>query len=184
MMETYTALLRGINVGGNNVIKMEDLKKVFEKMNFTGIKTYIASGNVIFNSPEKDKTRLVQLIEKRLSERYKTDLRLVIVGFRDYRGIIENAPAGFGKESQIYRYDVWFLKEPLSAEEVLRQITPREGVDTICKGNGAIYTSRLISMMGKSHLIRVNKLPIYQNITVRSWNTTVKLFELISSQNP
>jgi uncharacterized protein (DUF1697 family) len=158
---------------------MEDLRKAFEGLKFKGVKTYIASGNVIFNSPEKDKARLVQLTERKLSEEFKTDLRLVIVTLKEYEGIIKNAPAGFGRDSQNFRYDVWFLKEPLTKEEVLLQVKPREGVDTIYGGKGAIYTSRLTDMMGKSHLIKVNKLPIYQNITVRSWNTTVKLFELM-----
>jgi uncharacterized protein (DUF1697 family) len=43
------ALLRGINVGGNNIIKMDDLKKLFEELNFRDVKTYIQSGNVLFN---------------------------------------------------------------------------------------------------------------------------------------
>ncbi|NCP46313.1 MAG: DUF1697 domain-containing protein, partial [Flavobacteriales bacterium] len=49
-MNQYLALLRGINVGGNNIIKMVDLKACFEKMGFTDVKTYIQSGNVIFTS--------------------------------------------------------------------------------------------------------------------------------------
>src|SRR5690554_1069136 len=46
----YLALLRGINVGGNNIIKMVDLKKSFEDIGFTGVKTYIQSGNVVFET--------------------------------------------------------------------------------------------------------------------------------------
>ena len=180
-METYAALLRGINVGGSNVIKMEDLKKTFEELGLSGVKTYIASGNIIFKSDENDKAKLTKLIEKRLLERYKADIRLVIVSFREYKKIIEKAPVGFGKESKIRRYDAWFLMEPLTAEEVLHQVSLREGVDAIYSGKGVVYASRLISMAGKSHLIRVNKMPIYQNMTVRSWNTTVKLFELMNT---
>ena len=180
-METYAALLRGINVGGSNVIKMEDLKKAFEELKFSDVKTYIASGNVIFKSDENDKVKLTKLIEKKLSERYKTDLRLALVSFKEYKMIIEKAPEGFGKESKIRRYDVWFLLKPLTAEEVLQQVSPREEVDTIHAGKGVIYASRLISMAGKSHLIRVNKMPIYQSMTVRNWNTTAKLFELMNT---
>ena len=178
-METYAALLRGINVGGSNVIKMEDLREAFEELKFSGVKTYIASGNVIFKFAEKDKAKLAVLIEKKLSEKFLTELKIVIVNLKEYKKIIEQAPASFGAENGTRRYDVWFLREPLTAEEVLRQVSPREGVDTICRGKGVVYVSRLISMAGKSHLVRVNKMPIYQNITVRSWNTAVKLFELM-----
>jgi len=60
----YLTLLRGINVGGNNIIKMTDLKSCFENMGFTSVSTYIQSGNVIFKSDEKDNTRLTNKIEQ------------------------------------------------------------------------------------------------------------------------
>ena len=54
--QQYIALLRGINVGGNNIIKITDLKSQIENMGFTNVVTYIQSGNVLFKSDEKDKT--------------------------------------------------------------------------------------------------------------------------------
>lgn len=177
-MEKYVALLREINVGGTNLIKMEDLKSVFGEMNFSGVKTYIASGNVIFNSPEKDQAKLAKRIEKKLAEKYKTDLRLVIVSYKNLNKIIEAAPAGFITDSKTHRYDVWFLREPLTVKELLEQVKPREGVDTISGGKGVVYTSRLNSMLGKSWFTKISKLPSYENITIRSWNTVVKLTAL------
>jgi len=52
-MIKYFAFLRAINVGGKNLIKMEDLKKIFESLGFKNVRTYIQSGNVIFESSEK-----------------------------------------------------------------------------------------------------------------------------------
>ena len=181
-MEKCLVLLRGINVGGSNVIKMEELKKTFEEFGFTGVRTYIASGNVIFDSPGKDREKLARSIEKKLSEKYKTELKLVITGSVELKKIVEQAPKNFGKESKLRRYDVWFLREALTVKEVLEQIKPLEGVDTISGGKGVVYASRLISMAGKSHLLRVNQMPIYQNLTVRSWNTVVKLLKLIEEE--
>jgi hypothetical protein len=63
----YLALLRGINVGGNNVIKMNDLKKTFEEMGFSGVQTYIQSGNVIFYGGENNKAKLSRKIEQTLT---------------------------------------------------------------------------------------------------------------------
>ncbi|MBK7451038.1 MAG: DUF1697 domain-containing protein [Anaerolineales bacterium] len=54
-MSGYLALLRGINVGGKNIIKMADLKASFEAMGFSNVVTYIQSGNVVLQSDEKDK---------------------------------------------------------------------------------------------------------------------------------
>jgi len=179
-MEKYAALLRGINVGGSNVIKMEELKVAFEEMKFADVRTYIASGNVIFSSMEANKAKLTGFIEKKLLGKLKTEIRLALVSFAELKQIVEQAPKGFGKEKD-RRYDVWFLMEGLASEEVLQAVKPKEGVDTMAGGQGVVYASRLISLAGRSHLIRVNKMPVYQNITVRSWNTAQKLLGLMGN---
>jgi uncharacterized protein (DUF1697 family) len=51
---TYVALLRGINVGGNNKVEMKKLKTTFETLGFTSVVTYINSGNIIFNTSDKN----------------------------------------------------------------------------------------------------------------------------------
>ena len=61
----YIALLRAINVGGHDVIKMADLRKMFEQMGFTDVTSYIQTGNVIFSSNESDKEKLAAQIEKK-----------------------------------------------------------------------------------------------------------------------
>ena len=72
MMDTFfIALLRGINVGGKNIIKMEQLKQVFVNMGFSDVKTYIQSGNVIFRTSENDKLKITDNIEYKPSERTK-----------------------------------------------------------------------------------------------------------------
>jgi len=179
-MEKYTALLRGINVGGSNIIKMDNLKKTFEEMGFSDVKTYIASGNVIFKSTEKNHKILAKLIEKKLIEKYKSDIPIVLVNYKNLKRIIEEAPNDFETESKTHRYDVWFLREPLEAKELLEQVKPREGVDTIKGGKGVVYTSRLNAMMGKSRFSKIIQLPGYQNITIRSWNTAVKLLGIMN----
>ena len=178
-METCIALLRGINVGGKNLIKMEDLKSAFEELCFKNVRTYIASGNVIFDSPAKEKSKLKGSIEKKLLQRYGTKLPLVIINSKELKTIIEKAPKDFGKEKEKYRYDVWFLIEPLTAKEVLQSIKPREGVDTITAGSGVVYSTRLTSMMGKSHLSKISQLPLYESTTIRSWNTVIKLSRMV-----
>jgi uncharacterized protein (DUF1697 family) len=68
-MHKYLALLRGINVGGNNIIKMADLKLAFEEMGFSDVSTFIQSGNVIFSSNSTDLNKLTETIEKDLSKK-------------------------------------------------------------------------------------------------------------------
>ncbi len=71
-MSRYIALLRGINVGGKNLIKMPDLRACFEENGFLSVVTYIQSGNVIFESEESSAPRLTQRIETMLGARSTT----------------------------------------------------------------------------------------------------------------
>lgn len=173
--QRYITLLRGINVGGNNTIKMTELKSCFESMGFTGVTTYIQSGNVIFFSGERDKAKLTWKIEKELSERFSYSSRIVIITYQELEAIIAGAPSGFGKFPAEYKYDVMFLREGLSASDLLRQIPLKEGVDQIWNGPGVIYFSRLGSKSSQSRMSKIITMSFYREITIRNWNTTIKL---------
>src|SRR5690242_13294515 len=103
-MTTFIAILRGINVGGNNIIKMTALKACFEKLGLTGVTTYIQSGNVLFqaSAPVKD---LTAQIEKALSKQFKYKSCVVLISRAQLKQIIDQAPKSFGKNPDIYRYD-------------------------------------------------------------------------------
>jgi len=81
----FLALLRGINVGGNNIIKMADLKACFETMGFANVSTYIQSGNVIFSSEEVDTIALEERIEKVLSETFNYKSRVVVIAISNLK---------------------------------------------------------------------------------------------------
>ncbi len=173
--QRYITLLRGINVGGNNIIKMTDLKSCFESMGFTGVSTYIQSGNVIFFSGERDKAKLTRKIEKELSERFSYSSRIVIITYQELEAIIAGAPSGFGKFPAEYKYDVMFLREGLSVSDLLKQIPLKEGVDQVWSGPGVIYFSRLGSKSSQSRMSKIITMSFYREITIRNWNTTIRL---------
>ena len=175
----YLALLRGINVGGNNIIKMTDLKECFEHIGCADVATYIQSGNVVFRSGERDATRLMSKIEAALSARFAYTSRVVVLTRRQLTHVVNHAPDGFGTEPDKYRYDVLFLKKPLTASEAMRSVSLKPGVDAAHQGRGVLYFSRLISKATQSHLSRLVALPIYQQMTNRNWNTTTKLLALM-----
>jgi uncharacterized protein (DUF1697 family) len=179
----YLALLRGINVGGNNIIKMTDLKACFENIGFSDVVTYIQSGNVLFKSTEKDKIKLTNKIEKILSERFNYKPRIVVVTHKELKKVVEGAPRGFGSEVDKYRYDVIFLKEPLTSKEAMKNVSMKEGVDNAYIGKYVLYFSRLISKAAQSYLTKIIALPMYQNMTIRNWSTTTKLLALMEKGN-
>jgi uncharacterized protein (DUF1697 family) len=175
---TYIALLRGINVGGNNIIKMVALRDCFEEAGYANVTTYIQSGNVIFTYK---KTALAQLelnIEKMLQSVFDYSGLVVVLSLDDLRQIVVEAPAGFGTKPDSYRYDVIFPKRPLSPTDAVRDIPTHPTVDSIVAGRKAVYFSREIENVTKSKLGKLAGYPIYKQITIRNWNTTQKLSNL------
>lgn len=178
----YLALLRGINVGGNNLIKMVDLKACFLGMGFTEVKTYIQTGNVIFQSEEKSSEKLTDQIQTILSKTFNYKSVVVIIAEKELAEVIQEAPKGFGDQKEKYRYDVIFIKPPLKAQEAMKEMPIKEGVDEGAAGKHALYFSRLIAKATSSKISRIIQLPIYQFMTIRNWNTTTKLGELMTEK--
>jgi len=175
---TYVALLRGINVGGRNPIRMPALKACFEAEGFEGVATYIQSGNVLFRAAGSG-SALVRRIEEMLSTAFDYRASVVLRTHAQMRAIVEGAPKKFGAEPATYRYDVIFLKEPVTARAALKQVPTRPEVDEVHAGRGVLYFSRLISRAAQSHLSRVVSMPIYQSMTIRNWNTTRTLLRMM-----
>ncbi len=178
----HVALLRGINVGGNNIIKMTDLRAGFEAMGFGDVETYIQSGNVVFSSKPATKATLTRTIEKTLSEAFGYAPLVVLISSKELERVVAQVPGGFGKQPDRYRYDVMFVKEPLTPSEALVQITTKPGVDEVHAGDHALYFRRLISKAAQSHLPKLVQRPVYKRVTVRNWNTTTKLLAMVSGK--
>ena len=177
----YLALLRGINVGGKNLVKMEDLRACFEAMDVAEVATYIQSGNVLFRAPRQKSDELAARIEAELSARFGIELRVVLVMERRLNEIVKSAPRGFGADTHLS--DVLFLRKPLTAAKVMRIVEMKEGVDDAWAGPGVVYFSRLAAKASSSRLSRLVSRPEYKNITVRSWRTTTKLLALVDERS-
>ena len=178
-MPRYVALLRGINVGGKNLIKMPALKSCFEANGFEDVVTYIQSGNVVFASPETRAVGLTRRIEAMLAESFAYQATVVVRNRTQMRAIVDRAPKGFGAEPARYRYDVIFLKQPLTAKVAMKSVPTKPGVDEAHAGTGVLYFSRSIEKATQSRLNKIISSPIYPNVTIRNWNTTTKLVRMI-----
>src|SRR4051812_40917925 len=96
----FVALLRGINVGGNNALKMSELKEVFEKAGYTHVKTYINSGNIIFESEEKESENLERKVEELISN-YFFPLRVVVLSQTELQHVLSNTPSSWKKNMDL-----------------------------------------------------------------------------------
>jgi uncharacterized protein (DUF1697 family) len=182
IVSLYVALLRGINVGGSNLIRMAALKASFEAQGHGDVATYIQSGNVLFTSRSSNQRTLARQIEAALSEAFSYSSRVVVRSHEEMKRIVAAAPDRFGSRPALYRYDVIFLKDPLTADQAMKTVRVRTGVDRAFSGDGVLYFSRLISRASQSYFSRVVGTPSYQNMTIRNWNTTSKLLDLMEQR--
>jgi uncharacterized protein (DUF1697 family) len=174
------ALLRGINVGGKNMVKMDELRGAFEEMGFEDVATYIASGNVLFRAPRQQSAKLAARIESELTRRFGIDLRVVLMTEAQLRTVVEGAPRGFGAKTELC--DVLFLRKPLTAKKAFALVERREGVDRAWEGKGALYFSRVKAKASSSKLSKLATMPEYKNMTIRNWNTAQKLLALMDER--
>ncbi len=91
-MNKYIAFLRAINVGGTSIIKMSDLKKMFESFGLENVQTYIQTGNVIFESEEKDAAVLEEQIERQLEKAWGKKIQLFVRTIREVTAIAKTCP--------------------------------------------------------------------------------------------
>jgi uncharacterized protein (DUF1697 family) len=180
-MSRYVALLRGINVGGNNLIKMSALKACFEEHGFSDVVTYIQSGNVVFSASEPGSEDLAPRIERLLAATFGYAASIVLRSRKQMQAIVARAPDGFGGEPGRYRYDVIYLKAPLSAATAMKSVLTAPGVDEAHAGVGVLYFSRLSSQASRSRLSRLVTMPVYQSMTIRNWNTTTALLRMLGA---
>ncbi len=182
MPTDYVALLRGINVGGNNPVPMVALRECFAGLGASDVATYIQSGNVLFDGGKRGAAWWTPRIEAALTQRFGYDATVVVRSHAELRGIVRDAPHGFGSEPDAFRYDVLFLKEPLQAADALGQVPVREGVDTAHAGDGVLYHSRLTARATQSQLGKIVGTPLYRQMTIRNWRTTTRVLAMLDDR--
>jgi uncharacterized protein (DUF1697 family) len=163
---------------------MSELKNCIEELGFSNVTTYIASGNVIFDSDKKPEA-IKPLLENVLPEKFILDdelIKVLVLSREQFQAVITNKPEGFGEQPDKYHSDAIFLMEK-SIDQVIKVFDPREGVDKIWPGNGVIYSQRLSALRTKSRLNKAIGTPEYKFMTIRSWNTVTKLLELMELLN-
>ena len=180
--DRYVALLRGINVGGKNLVAMPALAETFREAGFTDVKTYIQSGNVLFSSDGATRPKLEATVERMLEGRFVIPITVIVRSRDELAATIESAPEGHG--SPDLRSDVYFLKAPLTAEQAHAELPElRDGVDSVALGPGALYFSRVKVRATETNINRFMGKPVFRQITVRNWRTTTRLLELLDADD-
>jgi uncharacterized protein (DUF1697 family) len=175
---TYVALLRGINVGGNTLVNMQELKRCFEALGFASVRTYIASGNVIFQSPSSRARVLETTIERALTESFDHTITVVVKSLEEMRSIVAAIPRRWAA-ARDERHNVIFLRHTIDSREALKALTARPYVEEFTYHPGVLFWSAKIKDLNISNMLKISRLPIYREMTVRNLNTTRKVCELM-----
>ena len=175
----YLALLRGINVGGKTLIKMADLRVSLEEVGLENVSTYIASGNVLFESGERQAARLETKIERAIEQRFGLPVKVVVLDREAYARIVRAIPESWVGDASL-RANVAFLRRGTDAKEVVRTLQPDPGIEQIEAIDGAILWATKRDALNRSVIRKLIGGAAYKELTVRNLNTTLKLQELLA----
>ncbi len=177
-MQTYIALLRGINVGGHRKIKMADLIAMFNKIGFKDVDTYIQSGNVVFRSPETKASLIEDKIKKGIAKTFGFDVPVLVKTYDELKFIFDENP--FTELSDVENKRIYFalLKEPPQAELKVAFQNEKFIGELFEVNDYCVYLNYSIGA-GKAKLsnnLIERKLKV--SATSRNYRTMVKLLEM------
>ena len=175
-MKTYIALFRGINIGGKHILPMKELAVLLEKLGLVNVKTYIQSGNVVFQSKTLNTSTLADKISAVINKKYGFAPHVFVLQLRDIKRAVVSNPFPEA-ESAPKSLHVYFLAA-----------TPKKGVledlesikrdsESICLKGKNLYL-HAPEGVGKSKLAMSAEKKLGVPVTARNWRTVCKLLEM------
>ena len=181
-MKTHLALLRGINVSGHNMMKMEALKTTLEAIGFQNVQTYIQSGNVFVDTDEENPAAVGFKIKQEIFKTFGHEVPIVVIGKLDLEACLNNNPFLKEKDLDIKKLYMAFVSTTLRSDSIndlkISQFKPDEAsID----GN-RIYIKYAVGA-GKTRFDQKyieKKLNV--TATIRNWNTVTQLLQLFEER--
>jgi len=177
-MTIYIALLRGINVGKHHRIKMADLKSLLETMGLTKVKTYIQSGNVLFEAKDEAE-QLSQRLEDEISRTFGFPVPVILRTAEEYEQIIRDCPYSIDSLKEGESIQLAFLaEEPSQAKTEILRSFESEPDECFIKGK-EVYLFLRQSILDSKLASQLTKLGV--PATVRNWKTVIKLSTMVEA---
>ena len=190
----YVALLRGINVGGTNKVVMSDLREQIAAEGFTNVRTYINSGNLLFEAEAGAEAEaeagagtntpceaVAQIVEEALARRYEFPIRLALLTAQDYVAELRNLPDWW--HGEVARRDALFYTRGLDSDHVRERIEAMElGDEAVHFGEHAVFWGKFDekSFLKTAYHKRLLREEFYRQVTIRSGSTIEKIAALLS----
>lgn len=177
-MTTYISILRGINVSGKKMIKMNALSRMYEGLGFDNIKTYVQSGNVIFTSGDKDVKEIEKVISSQIEAEFGFDVPVIVFDTKTLEAIIENNPfSKDGSKDATFMHVTFLADTPVefNKEVIVRKKQPDEEI-AFAPNAVYLYCPYGYGRTKLNNNFIESKLKV--KATTRNWKTTNELLKL------
>ncbi len=175
-MKKYITLLRGINVNGKNIIKMLDLKIMFEELGFLNVKTYLQSGNIVFESKLNDIALIQTKIADKIKNKLNLDISVLVLNQYELIKIYENNPFLRDKNLDHLYYTFSFSETNELLVEEIRKKAEGEEDFTLDKNIIYLYCPYGYGKTKLNNTFIENKLKM--KCTTRNFKTVKSLIDL------
>lgn len=177
-MKRYIALLRGINVGGNNKVAMPQLRECFEQLGFSNVSTYINSGNVIFKSDETDKLILTAMCEQAIEKTFGFRVGTCIISAAELEEALIDAPSWWDADKK-EKNNTIFVIPPATAQTIMKEVgDAKPEYEKVSPHGQILFWTAPLKTFSRTRYHTIVGTKAYQSITIRNANTTKKLLEL------
>lgn len=178
-MSKYVALLRGINVGGNKLIKMAELREVFTRLGFKNVRTYIQSGNVIFEATDSNLEKVTKKIEKAIHQSLGHEVTVILQTVAALKDSVKGNPfKSIESEDDVVRFITFMSAEP-SKPQRLPFVIVKENAEVLAIRNRTAFLAcrrKPNGMFGFPNAFFEKELGVAA--TTRNLRTVTKLLEL------
>ncbi|MDR3577884.1 MAG: DUF1697 domain-containing protein [Anaerolineaceae bacterium] len=177
-MVAYISMLRGINVGAQKSIRMLELTKLYEGLQLTSVRTYVQSGNVLFDSTELDALKLAAAIEAQIEQIFAFKVSVFIRRPADFQRLIAANPFLGERREDPTKLHITFLYHPAAEAELSRLVRPNSETDEFMAGAQEIY---LFCPNGYGRTKLSNTFfekKLHLPATTRNWNTVLTLYKM------
>lgn len=183
-MNTYISMLRGINVSGQNMIKMSDLKSLYEALGFLNVRTYLQSGNVVFDSPASDRMELSNTIAAQIKQTLGFTLPVFIRTGDDFQQVLSSNPFVDDRHEDPARLYVTFLFQKVDGDKIISLAAPANETAEFIFLETGIYlfcpAGYGRTKLNNNFFEKKLKIPA----TTRNWNTVNALFQMTREKKP
>lgn len=175
-MKTYIALFRGINVGGKNVLPMKELKTLLEKLNLQNVKTYIQSGNVVFQSKETNASWLSSKMSAEIQKSHGFEPQVLLLDVEEMEKAIELNPFPEAESEPKTLHLSFLASVPANPDLKALESLKKESERFELKGN--VFYLHAPDGVGRSKLAANAERLLGVAMTSRNWRTVCKIMAM------